>query len=105
MPRRQNMTSPFGDAPSGFYPSDVRELPEEFDRGAAGDLHYDDAGGVEIDLGDGDDAYTYDEPEEQAPSQFDDNLADRLDESEQVQLGMQLWEYVEIDIESRRTWE
>jgi chaperonin GroES len=104
MPRRNNMNSPFETAPApGFFSSDVRELPEEFDFADSSDLQYDAAGGVEIELDDGSDFYST--PDEQVEKEFDSNLADELDEGEQVNLGMRLWEYVEIDLESRRTWE
>lgn len=110
MPRRNNGRD-FEPGSEGFYTSggqrlrqfasDVQELPEEQDQ-SYGDLHYGDDGGVELDLaGTG---FGTSEPE--APQiEFDGNLAEHLQETEQVSLGMRLWEYVEIDLESRRTWE
>lgn len=104
MPRRKKSSQPFGAPPPGFYASDVQELPEEFEDGSNSSVRDDGAGGVEIDIGDGAD-YGVTQQEPEAPESFDDNLADKLSESEQRQWGMTLWEYVEIDLESRRTWE
>jgi chaperonin GroES len=101
--------------PEGFYTSgdvrlrrfasDVEELPEEAaeDSDGAG-LTYDASGGVEIALAE--EGFEYEQEAEGEPVyEFDDNLADLLSENEQTALGMKLWELVEVDLESRRTWE
>lgn len=104
MPRRQTSKTPFGGAPEGFYSSDVSELPEDPYGDSDDALRYDDSGGVEIDLSD-ESGFTSAPTQEEKPDAFDDNLADKLTENEQVNLGMRLWEQVEIDLESRRVWE
>jgi hypothetical protein len=113
MPRSDNRF--YEDVPEGFYTSggarlrqfasDVNELPDEAELGDDdGRLTYDGAGGVEIDIAE--EGYEFEQENEGEPVYaFDDNLADHLDENEQINLGMRLWEYVEIDLESRRTWE
>ena len=111
MPRRDDRF--YEDVPQGFYTSgnqrlkqfasDVQELPDEAETPDDSDLTYSPDGGVEVNMGD--DGFYTDEPEPSEPEAFDDNLASKLSENEQMTLGQRLWEYVEIDLESRRVWE
>lgn len=89
--------------PSGSFASDVAELPEDqYDTSDQG-MRFDDLGGFEVDLYD--EFSPVSDGESGEPDSFDANLADKLSETEQVALGVRLWEYVEIDLESRRVWE
>lgn len=72
-----------------FYMSEVEEMPEE----ETGTVE------VEVDLEDDED---HGPP---GPTEFDDNLATKLNESEQIGLGQRLREYVEVDLEARKGWE
>jgi hypothetical protein len=112
MPRNDNRF--YEDTPEGFYTSggqrlrqfasDVTELPDEAELDDGTSLTFDEAGGAEIEIAES--GFEFEQESDGEPVYaFDDNLADRLDENEQVTLGMRLWEYVETDLESRRTWE
>lgn len=113
MPRRNKdieQDSSYGDLPfvSGGqrlsrFMSSVEEMPDDSEYPES-ELSFTPGGGAELDLPESGFGYEDDEPPAQE-ARFDDNLAKELTEAEQVQLGMRLHEYVEIDLESRRTWE
>jgi chaperonin GroES len=99
MPRRdQLLPEP---AISRGWDSFLAEQPDDVDA-RPDDVDFDVDGlaeaGIEIEGYDGD-------FEEELPEAFDDNLAEKLDQSEQCRLGQRLWEYVQVDLDSRSTWE
>lgn len=92
---------------AGFYDSHIEEMPDD-EQPAAGfasdgtSVDYKDDGSIEVGLSDDDLPDTaVGEPE---ISEFDSNLADKLDEGAQLNLGTRLKEYVDVDIESRASW-
>lgn len=112
MPRRKESLSYDNEMPEGFFTSDngrlrqfssnVEEMPEEA-TDDAGELTFDDEGGAFFEVTeDGEYEQEEDTPDELA---FDDNLAGNLTDAEQTTLGVRLWEYVEIDLDSRHVWE
>jgi hypothetical protein len=92
----------------GFYDSSVEEMPAE--EQPEGDVKFADdgtkvtfsEGGVIVDL-DPQDAQA--EVEGKGDEEFDDNLADKMPDAVRDTLGKTLREYVEVDLESRQTWE
>lgn len=86
----------WGPAPGGFF-SGVKEMPEEMI--ISDDVEFDPDGGMSFRVEDPDDEVSH------PPHEFDDNLADNLSASEQINLGQKLLEFVQADIQSRQAWE
>jgi hypothetical protein len=86
--------------------NDVEDLPEDGPAAFAEDgatVFLRDDGGVDLEIEDEDG-----DPAEKGSwteNEFDDNLAEHLSESEQVTLGSKLKEFIEVDLQSRSSWE
>jgi hypothetical protein len=81
---------------SGYF-SDVVEMPGQDDEGD---------GSVTIDADDEISSLLEDEGAERGSlsTEFDANLADDLDDSELMQIGQRLHDYVQVDMEARTAW-
>lgn len=91
----------------GFYDSDVQSMPDDQDPNTQmaddGTKITFSEDGVIVDL-DGDTAEKR-EAGEGPGDDFDANLADKMSETERMTLGQTLKEYVDVDLESRKSWE
>jgi len=99
MPRKPKES----DAPpfKGFFESNVTEMPDDVGPLQGEGLAVE-GGDVVIEIGEPvADTPTSDE----APGEFDDNLAEKLDATERVNLGEELKELVQVDLQSREKWE
>lgn len=90
---------------NGFYNSNIGPMPEDDQpaRQMTADgtpVEYKEDGTIEVALDDAEDT-TADAP---VVSEFDSNLADNLTQSEQINLGTRLKEYVDVDLASRASW-
>lgn len=89
----------------GFYDSSVSEMPEEQNENVQfaddGTKVTFSEGGVIVDLDPAQAQAEIDGGDEE----FDDNLADKILDGSRDALGKTLREYVEVDLESRQTWE
>lgn len=108
MPRKKKDPEAEDMKARGFYESEVSTLPDEepenvkyADDGSRVEFQ---EGSITVDLS-GEDAEAAEEGTETDSAEFDANLADKLAESEKTGLGLKLYEYVQIDIESRQPWE
>lgn len=87
------------------YDSDMQEIPDADDDDSVGVTQDGstvtrDEGGITITLP----GASVKDPQ-QGEDEFDDNLANRLDDNDRIGIGSKLKELVEIDLESRAQWE